>query len=1021
MMRLSLPACRGFFTAVFVFVVGQLAAQPAAPRPLDHEDFDAWRGIFTPTLSRDGRWLAYSYMPQDGDGEIIVRDLSTGTDRRVPVGSLLPPSLSANEESTNPEAPPTIKNIRVVFTSDNRWLVASTHPTKAEITQARKDKKKPEEGPKNGLVIVNLATGETTRVPMVKIFQIPSRGGAWLAYLKEPKPEPAKATDEKKPDASTEAKPDESEDHPATDFSDDSLFAADQTTKRGGNRPGGSGAPSPAGSGAATPPKKDYGSDLVLRELATGAERTFANALDLSFARDGRTLLYTASTKAENDNGLYAVTPGDSAAPAALVSGKGKYTKLTWDRAQTQAVLFSDRDDVAAKMPKVKAYLWTRGTPAATAITPTETVGPAAGLVLSDKGTLAFSRDGKKLYLPTAPPPKPPRPAPTVDEDKVTADLWRWNDDYVQPIQKVRANRDRNRTYTAVLDLATQRFTQLADDTLASVTLSDDGTRALGSDDRAYRKFTDYDGRYADFALVDPATGTRRPVLKQQRSEGGAPQWSPDGRWAAYYSAKHWHVLNTADGTTRNLTAALKTAMWNELDDRPEPPSAHGTAGWTKDSQSLLVYDRYDVWQLFPDGRPAKNLTAGHGRATQIVLRVQRIEPVEEGDDERGLDPAKPLVLRGESEATRATGFFRTDFAAAEKKTAPQRLLWGDRSYRYAGRAQDADVLLVTAGRFDTFPDVHTTDASFAQLTRATDGAAQQQAFLWGSGELVKFKGPGGAALSAALYKPANFDPKKKYPLIVYIYERLSQTVHEFQAPRPGQNINVSLYTSNGYAVLTPDIVYKTGQPGQSALKCVLAALDTVVKQGWVDENAVGIQGHSWGGYQIAYMVTQTNRFRAAEAGAPVGNMTSAYSGIRWGTGLPRQFQYERTQSRLGQSLQAAPQLYIDNSPVFQIEKVRTPLLILHNDADDAVPWYQGIELFLALRRYEKPAWLFNYNGQLHGLRRRADLKDFGKRMHQFFDHYLKGAPAPEWMEKGIPYLERDEEKIRFNAKPAKS
>jgi dipeptidyl aminopeptidase/acylaminoacyl peptidase len=632
----------------------------------------------------------------------------------------------------------------------------------------------------------------------------------------------------------------------------------------------------------------------VLRELATGAERTFAHALDLSFARDGRTLLYTASTKAENDNGLYAVTPGDSAAPAALVSGKGKYTKLTWDRAQTQAVLFSDRDDVAAKTPKVKAYLWTRGTPAAIAVTPAETVGPAAGLVLSDKGTLAFSRDGKKLYLPTAPPPKPPRPAPAVDEDKVTADLWRWNDDYVQPIQKVRANRDRNRTYTAVLDLATQRFTQLADEALATVTLSDDGTRALGSDDRAYRKLTDYDGRYADFALVDPATGTRRPVLKQQRSEGGAPQWSPDGRWTAYYSAKHWHVLNTADGTTRNLTAGIKAAMWNELDDRPEPPSAHGTAGWTKDSQSLLVYDRYDVWQLFPDGRAAKNLTAGHGRATQVVLRVQRIEPVEEGDDERGLDPAKPLVLRGESEATRATGFFRTDFAAAEKKAAPQRLLWGDRSYRYAGRAQEADVLLVTAARFDTFPDVHTTDASFAQLTRVTDGAAQQQAFLWGTGELVKFKGPGGAALSAALYKPANFDPKKKYPLIVYIYERLSQTVHEFQAPRPAQNINVSLYTSNGYAVLTPDIVYKTGQPGQSALKCVLAALDTVVKQGFVDENAVGIQGHSWGGYQIAYMVTQTNRFRAAEAGAPVGNMTSAYSGIRWGTGLPRQFQYER-------------------------------------------------------------------------------------------------------------------------------
>jgi dipeptidyl aminopeptidase/acylaminoacyl peptidase len=251
--------------------------------------------------------------------------------------------------------------------------------------------------------------------------------------------------------------------------------------------------------------------------------------------------------------------------------------------------------------------------------------------------------------------------------------------------------------------------------------------------------------------------------------------------------------------------------------------------------------------------------------------------------------------------------------------------------------------------------------------------------------------------------------------MIVDIYERLSQGVHGFVNPAPGTSINVSFYTSNGYVVLMPDIVYRTGEPGQSAMRCVLPAIDAVVKRGFVDEQAIGIQGHSWGGYQIAYMVTQTNRFRAAEAGAPVGNMTSAYSGIRWGTGLPRQFQYEQTQSRIGQSLQAAPQRYLDNSPVFQIEKVKTPLLLLHNDADDAVPWYQGIELFLALRRHDKPAWLFNYNGQAHGLRRRADQKDWARRMHQFFDHYLKGAPAPEWMEKGIPYLERDEEKVKFN------
>jgi dipeptidyl aminopeptidase/acylaminoacyl peptidase len=640
---------------------------------------------------------------------------------------------------------------------------------------------------------------------------------------------------------------------------------------------------------------------------------------------------------------------------------------------------------------------------------------------VSDPGTIAFSRDGKKLYVPAAPPPKPARdPDAALDaESRVSADLWRWNDDVVQPMQKVRATLERNRTYRGVLDLANNRYTQLADVTLPTVTLSDDGTRALGQDDRAYRRRADYDGRYTDILLVDPLTGARKPALKELRSENGgagtALVWSPDGRWAFYYQSNHWHVLNTADGTTRNLTSTLGVAVHNEDHDSPSPAGPYGQAGWTKDSQSLLIYDRYDVWQLWADARPAKNLTAASGRATKTQLRVQNIEPIDDDTDDRGLDPAKPLTLRGESEETRASGFFQTRFDAAPG-TAPRRLLWGDKNYRYVTRAKDADVLLLSAARFDEFPDYHTTDSAFAAPAQVTAGGAQLTPFAWGRAELVPFRNTDGVPLSAALYKPADFDPTKKYPLMVYIYERLSQDVHTFKTPAPGHNVSFPLYTSNGYLVLTPDIVYTEGQPGQSALRAVLPAIESLVRQGFVDERAIGISGHSWGGYQIAYMLTQTSLFRAAEAGAPVGNMTSAYSGIRWGSGMPRQFQYEKTQSRLGRPLAEAPHLYIENSPIFHVQRITTPLLLLHNDADDAVPWYQGIELFLALRRYDKPAWLWNYNGGLHGLRRRADQKDFARRAWQFFEHYLRGAPAPEWMEKGVPFIDREEEKLRFNS-----
>jgi dipeptidyl aminopeptidase/acylaminoacyl peptidase len=586
--------------------------------------------------------------------------------------------------------------------------------------------------------------------------------------------------------------------------------------------------------------------------------------------------------------------------------------------------------------------------------------------------------------------------------------------------QDGRAAADRNRTYRGEFDLATKRYAQLADLALPVVSLSDDGTRVVGVDDRAYRRVRDYDNPPADYHLVDPVTGARKLVLKQHRNDSGGPggglQWSPDGKWVAYFTAKHWHVLDTATGAESNLTASVPAQFWDADDDRPEPPSAYGTAGWTKDSGAFLAYDRFDVWQLSPTGGAAKNLTASFGAKNKIALRVQRIEPVEEDDEERGLDPAKPLVLRGESEATRATGFFRTTFAATG---APERLLWGDKNFRYVGRALEADVLLVSASRFDTFPDLHTTNSSFATLTKVTGGAAQQAPFLWGSGELVAFKNADGVPLKAALYKPGNFDPKEKYPLIVYLYERLSQNVHTFVNPAPGHSINYSYYTSNGYLVLTPDIVYTTGQPGESSLKCVLPAIDAVVSRGFVDEKNIGIQGHSWGGYQISYMLTKTDRFRCAEAGAPVGNMTSAYSGIRWGSGQVRQVQYERGQSRIGKTLQEAPELYLENSAIFHIQNVHTPVLILSNDNDDAVPFYQGIEYFLALRHYDKPAWLFTYNGEFHGPRRRADQKDYAKRLSQFFDHFLKGAPEPEWMAQGIPYLEKDEEKERFNAKPA--
>lgn len=951
------------------------AAQAPSKRPITHRDFDPWRTISAVTLSPDGKYLAYAFMPQAGDGDLVVREVASGREWRENVGELPPPPVTPVDREGPPPEPP---SIRIAFTSDSRWLIASTYPRKEEMDKARKERRRADDMPKRGLLLLKLGQAAAARIDRVKSFQVPSRGGAWLAYLKEAPPAPA--ANAAKPAAETKPGEDEDEDQ----------------QRRG------------AASGAAAE-RQTFGTDLVLRELdkPDNNERVFAFVSEYSFARDGKTLAYVVNSRKEEDNGVYAFTPGAAGDAAALKTGKGKYSKLAWDRAQKRLAFFEEKKSV---------WVWDRGSAAAVETVTNQTAGIPSGMAVSEKGTLQFSADGQRLFVPVA-PPAPEQPAGEQAQQReadgrVLMDLWHWRDDAVQPMQRVRANRERNRTYRGVWHFDEKRFVQLASPEMAEVMPARTGLTALGMDDRAYRRMMDYDGSYQDVYAVDTRTGARKRLARMVRGGGfggGGWQVSPDGEHAAYFNSRSWFLVRLADGASRNATGALPVAFHREDHDSPSEPPSYGAAGWSKDSKSFFVYDRYDVWQLFADGSAPRNVTAGAGRKAKIQYRVQRIDPPEE-EEEPGIDSSKPLTLNAESEETRETGFYRAPAGGGE----PQRLLWAAKAFRYVTRAREADVLAITAQRFDEYPDVHLTDSDFRSPRRATRGGDQVQPFLWGSGELIRYKNADGVPLAAALYKPAHFDPKKKYPLMVYIYEKLSQNVHTFVHPRPGHNFNFSQYVSDGYAVLTPDIVYTEGQPGQSALKCVLAAVQAVEAMGFVDPARIGIAGHSWGGYQVSYMVTQTARFRAAEAGAPVGNMTSAYSGIRWGSGMPRQFQYEKTQSRIGKPLYEDPLKYIENSPVFHVKRVQTPLLILHDDQDDAVPWYQGIELFLALRRNGKEAYLMNYNGELHGLRRRHNQMDYAIRMKQFFDHFLKDAPKPEWMEKGIPFLDREKEKERF-------
>ncbi len=640
------------------------------------------------------------------------------------------------------------------------------------------------------------------------------------------------------------------------------------------------------------------------------------------------------------------------------------------------------------------------------------TPGLPTGWAPSEHAPLTFSRDGQRLFLGTALVPKAePKDAP----EPFKVDLWHWKDPELQSVQKVRAERERQRSYRAVVHLGAQpRLVQLGSLDMPNIIVNENAHFALGTSELPYRQLQSWDALYYDAYAVDLQTGMSRQVATKLRQQ---PTLSPAGSYLLAFEpvAKRWSAWRTTDGQKIELTRGIKARFDNEERDVPEPAGPYGFAGWTEGDAAVVLYDKFDLWAVSPEtanGVSARNLSVGYGRSHQLQLRYLGLDPDEEG---RPL-PSKPWTLSALDDVRRSSGFYRMAANGGE----PQALVYADKMIGGLIKARQADALLFTEQSFSEFPDLWAAPAGdVAAATKISAANPQQSALNWGTQELLSYVSADGRKLHALLAKPENYQPGRKYPLMVYIYERMSDKLYNYVPPAPAQNINVTRFVSNGYLVLRPDIRYGLGHPGRDALNAVSAAVQQLVKQGLVDPKRVGIQGHSWGAYQISYMITHTDLFAAAEAGASMANMVSGYGGIRWGAGVSRAFQYEQGQSRMGGTPWGLRDKYIEASPIFFVDKVKTPFMTIHNDDDDAVPWYQAIEFFTALRRLGRPAYWFNFNGEKHGLKDRENMKYYTLHMDEFFDHYLLGAPRPEWMDKPVPYLERGKRDLGPVFRPA--
>ena len=776
------------------------------------------------------------------------------------------------------------------------------------------------------------------------------------------------------------------------------------------------------------PPKenKDKGAVLLIRNLNDGTTRTIGNVTEYAFNKKSDYLAYIveSANTAANSIELYNLRTGNL---KVLASDTARFAKLNWSKeGEGLSFLRSFRKDRYEEDNAI-VYVYSNlyKTPSLRMLDPEKASGFPQGMRIYNGATPLLSDDMSTVFfglkgwtyneLAKKEDRRPGDSLTKKDTARIDStraiiaakkgtsseklaglDIWHWKDPEIQPRQKMTLGQDTVLSFMSSWNLDNNSFHQLAKEEAPLTQITGNQKYVIVSTDKKYKPAFKED--FADVYLVNAKTGEQKLVFEKAMSGFNyAPRTSPDGKYLLYFKDKNWWTYNIASGENLNITQNIKTDFWDVRDDHPASRPPVGNAGWTKGDKEVLLYDEYDVWAVKPDGKGARKLTEGNKE--EIRYRLYRLD-----FEDPYIDDARPMFFTAYGDKTKKFGYYKSE------KGKLQPVMYENMQVARLAKAKDANTYLYVKQDYNVSPALYLTD-DFSASKQLVSTNPQQARYNWGKSELITYTNKNGKKMQGALFYPANYEPGKKYPMVTYIYEELANTVHGYVTPSQRSAYNTTNFTTNGYFVFRPDIVYEIDDPGISAVNCVVPAVEEVLKTGMIDKDKIGLMGHSWGAYQTSFIISQTNLFKAACAGAPLTNLISMSNSIYWNSGTPDSKIFETSQGRFSGPWYEQMEAHMRNSPMYQAKNINTPLMVAFGDKDGAVDWHQGIEMYSTMRRMQKPFVMLVYADENHGLAKKENQIDYQRRQKEWFDHYLLGKPPEKWITEGMSQTEKARKK----------